>query len=96
MKTAVEVFRDRTYTIVTFENGQFKTENYTTDALYAIIEFLKVLDNLNGKNALCLAACYVEYQGSFNVVVDIDAQREKIIEYAKRKYKTFEERYAED
>ena len=94
--TRVKVFRDRTYTIVTNKDGKIKCENYNTYTLTNTVDFIKLLDSIEDDgNTICLAACYSDYGGSYNVQVDIKAQRDEIFDWACTKYKTFSSKFAE-
>lgn len=93
----VSVFSDRSYTSFEIkEDGSVEIKNHWTSALYSIIDFLKELDKWIAcdSNVILVAACYEQYQGSYNVVVDIKEQRKKIIEYAINNYKTFAAKYS--
>ena len=94
-KKTVGVFTDRAYTIVRVNNGKLEYENYSTSTLGNTIDFLHALEEVEGKNALCFAACYKMYEGSFNVEVDVKAQHDVVLQWANERYKTFAQKYVE-
>ena len=86
----VEVFSDRPYTIITINDGQVVAKNYQVNNLDNLIDFIKLLDELEDKvNVICLACCYKQYVGSFNVQVDISEQKKRLIKYGSDNYATF-------
>jgi hypothetical protein len=96
-KNSVEVYSDRTYTsIKVLENGELEIKHHWTKSLGDILELLKLLDQWiqDSTNVVLMAACYEQYHGSYNVIVDLVEQRERIINYADRHYKTFGQKYA--
>lgn len=96
-KNSVEVYSDRTYTsIQVLENGELEIKHYWTKTLGGIIDLLQLLDQWieNSTNVTLMAACYEQYYGSYNVIVDLKEQRERIINYAESHYKTFAQKYA--
>lgn len=92
---SVEVFRDRAYTIVEVIDGNIVCNNYETNNIDNTIDFIKALDRAKEKNAVCLASCYETYVGSHNVLVNMQAQRDRVYEWACNKYKTFSQKYQE-
>lgn len=91
-KNSVEVFKDRTYTVIKNENGHFKFTNLSTRTLTDIIKTLHTLEKVDDEE-LCLACCYQQYDGSFNVKVDPKEQYQRIYEYASDVYSTFLKKY---
>ena len=95
-KESVEVYSDRTYTIVeTLDDGTINIIHRWTKSLGQIIDFLQEIDKWieSEANVVMMACCYEQYQGSYNVVVNMKAQRERIIQYANAHYKTFSTKY---
>lgn len=85
---SVEVFSDRTYTIIKIEDEKIKYEHLSTDNLTNIISALRAIRSM-GKDSILFACCYKQYEGSYNVEVDAQAQYDRIFTYADRHYKTF-------
>lgn len=85
---SVEVFSDRTYTIIKIEDEKIKYEHLSTDNLTNIINTLKAIKSM-GKDSILFACCYKQYEGSYNIEVDSQEQYECIFTYATKHYKTF-------
>lgn len=87
-ENSVEVFSDRTYTIVKIENNKIRYEHLETNNLTNIISTLKKIKEMTDDSIL-FACCYKQYEGSFNVEVEPKSQYERIYNYACNNYKTF-------
>lgn len=85
---SVEVFSDRTYTIIRIENNKIRYEHLETNNLDNIMTTLNKIKDMTDDSIL-FACCYKQYEGSFNVEVDSKSQYERIYNYACDNYKTF-------
>ena len=84
----VEVWGDRPYYILEVVDGKITFKMLYTNTLTSIIETLQELTNMS-EDAILIACCFEQYQGSFNVEVNPDEQYKEIYNYGNRHYKTF-------
>lgn len=91
---SVEVFSDRTYTIIKIEDNKIRYEHLSTDNLTNIISTLRAIRSME-KGSILFACCYKQYEGSYNVEVDAQEQYERIFTYATQNYKTFLKKFDE-
>lgn len=90
----VEVFSDRPYYIMEIVDGKIKMKECWTNTLSNVIDTLNEIKNMD-ENAILMSACYKQYEGSYNVIVNPQEQYEKIFEYGSCHYKTFHQKYSE-
>jgi hypothetical protein len=89
----VDVYCDRPYYILENIEGEIKIKECCTNSLTNIINTLKDIKNMN-ENDILMSACYRQYEGSYNVIVDPKEQYKKIFEYGSNNYKTFLQKYS--
>lgn len=89
----VDVYCDRPYYIIEIVDGEVKMKECFTNTLTNTIDTLKDIKNMN-ENDILMSACYKQYEGSYNVIVDPKEQYKKIFEYASNNYKTFLQKYS--
>ena len=87
----VNVYSDRPYYIMEYIDGNFNIKELQTNNLTNIISTLKEIEKMKPQDII-MAACYQQYEGSFNVIVDKNEQYKKIYEYANSHYKTFKQK----
>lgn len=87
----VDVYSDRPYYIMEYIDGNFNIKELQTNNLTNIIITLKEIENMKPQDII-MAACYKQYEGSFNVIVDKNEQYQKIYDYANLNYKTFKQK----
>lgn len=90
----VDVYCDRPYYIMKVINGKIEIKEINTSNLSNIIDALKEIENMN-ENDILMVACYRQYEGSYNVIVDKNEQYKKIYDYANLNYKTFKKKINE-
>jgi hypothetical protein len=90
----VDVFSDRPYYIVEIVDGKIEMKECWTNSLTNVIQTLKEIKNMND-SAILMSACYRQYEGSYNVIVNPKEQYEKIYEYGSNHYKTFHQKFCE-
>lgn len=91
-KPSVEAFSDRTFTIIKIKDDKIMCDEYYTSTLQEIKRTLDALKDMD-ENDVCLACCYKQYEGSFNVIVNPKEQYSQICNYACHHYKTFSKNY---
>lgn len=91
----VDVYCDRPYYIMRIVDGEIQMKECTTSTLGNVIDTLNDIKNMN-ENDILMSACYQQYEGSYNVIVDPKEQYEKIFEYGKNHYKTFISKFCND
>ena len=89
----VDVFSDRPYYIMEIVDGEIKMKECWTNTLSNVIDTLNEIKNMD-ENAILMSACYQQYEGSYNVIVNPKEQYEKIFEYGSSHYKTFHQKYS--
>jgi hypothetical protein len=89
----VDVFSDRPYYIMEIVDGEIKMKECLTNTLSNVIDTLNEIKNMD-ENAILMSACYQQYEGSYNVIVNPKEQYEKIFEYGSCHYKTFHQKYS--
>ena len=93
-ENSVEVFSDRPYYIMEVIDGKIQIEECWTNSLTNLVDALTKIKNMN-ENAILMSACYQQYVGSYNVIVNPKEQYKKIYEYGEMHYKTFHQKYCE-